>query len=187
MKSAIIFFFAIITCCSAQSQSTRFESIIEEIKTAQTVTAAEPAPRYQLPLPNDNPDAEHLMFQKYVKVPAGTQVMFKTNEKIPAARLVDGQMIRLKVVSDVVVDGKVIIRTNTQAVGIARIESPMSAQSVGQVIIEVMNVADVQGKTITLNSDPNYINGTYPGMGADVPLGRVVTASVQNNIEVSLK
>lgn len=189
MKSAIVFFFAITATFFAHSQMLDFSIPVEEnteIVTQNTTTTAT-TPRYQLPTPNFENSPQHAMFQNHVDVPAGTQITFKTNEKISAARLSDGQMIRLKVASDVIIDRKIVIRTNTLATGIVRVEQPTSAYSEGQLTIEVMNTTDIQGKTVILNSDPNYITANQPGMPVDLPLGQLVTASTQNNIEVSLK
>jgi len=89
--------------------------------------------------------------QEAVKVPSGTVVTLRTMTPLTPEQLNVGDLVILAVVSDVVVDGKVVIKAGAEARG--EITSSKSRNMIGiaaRIGLSVRSVTAVDGSTIPL-------------------------------------
>lgn len=152
------------------------------------VAAATPAPQpTPAPATRETASAERNIFgNKKVTIPAGTELLFQTAERLDPARLNEGQQIFVLVAQDVVIDQKVIFSTNTRAVAtITHIQTPTST-SPQEIELRVERVRDTAGNTVSLHGPATLIRGAMPGMSETVAPGRTVRAFVLNNTETKL-
>lgn len=90
--------------------------------------------------------------QEKVQIPAGTVVVLKTNSTLTPEQLKVGDTVQLSVVSDVVIDGKVVIQAGASAMG--EITSSKERGMIGiaaQIGLVVRSVQAVDGTTVFLS------------------------------------
>ena len=122
----------------------------------------------------------------FVQIPIATQITFKTQEIVDPSYATNGQIIRLQVVSNVVIDGQVVIRANTMALGQIKVFPPTVSKP-GSVAIEVTSVPDVNGSTIALNGKQNITSSNMVGMPATVPAELFVIGYTMNVNKVAFE
>lgn len=93
-----------------------------------------------------------IIAQEKVQVPVGTAVILKTNSTLTPEMLNIGDTVELSVVSDVVVDGKVVIKAGSTARG--EITASKDRNIIGiaaKIGLAVRSVQGVDGSTIALS------------------------------------
>lgn len=179
MKSIICLFLALSTTffATAQNEASPFTVRMNDtgIPTLERTNNSKNAYQQSAPMA--------FFGNNHIEVPISTEVTFRTQEIIDPNYATDGQMVRLLVVMDVVIDGEVVIPTN--ALGLGRIKVvPPTASRPGAVYIEVKTVQDINGARINLNGQQDITRGNYAGEPAGVPADRYVTAYTMNKTKV---
>ena len=119
-------------------------------------------------------------FKKNVTIPAGTEIMFKTQNQIDGTRTQPGQLIALTVAQDVVINGKVVVTTNTNAVGKVTAVSKPTGGSPQRLTVVVESVRDVQGQTLLLNGAEQFFVGSRPARYETVSAGQLLRGFALN-------
>ncbi len=126
-------------------------------------------------------------FGKKVDLRAGTTIMLELSETLTSDQMTTGKLVKFKVTTDVVVDGKVAIRTGALAWGrIKSIDKP-TYNNPAQLHIEVQHVQSVDGQQVALNGAEQILKGTYASQGMQAQMGAAITATVMNDTEVKTK
>lgn len=120
-----------------------------------------------------------------IELPNGTLVSLETTEQIQSNKMTVGRIIKCKITTDVVVDGKVVIRTG--AIAYARVTriTPTTYNGPEQVTLSAINAQAVDGQIIALNGIEQTFKGRPPGQPMNVYIGTPLSAHVTNNYEVS--
>ncbi|MBV6654298.1 MAG: hypothetical protein KI786_11105 [Mameliella sp.] len=120
-----------------------------------------------------------------IELPNGTLVSLETTEQIQSNKMTVGRIIKCKITTDVVVDGKVVIRTG--AIAYARVTriTPTTYNGPEQVTLSAINAQAVDGQIIALNGIEQTFKGRLPGQPMNVYIGTPLSAHVTNNYEVS--
>ncbi|MCO6479430.1 MAG: hypothetical protein J5I94_22540 [Phaeodactylibacter sp.] len=126
-------------------------------------------------------------FGKKVELRAGTLILLELSERIQSDAMTVGQLVKFKVSTDVVVDGRVAIRTGALALGRVKSISQSTYNNPEEIHIEVTSVQAVDGQQIALNGTEQIAKGAYPGQGAATQQGMAITASVMNDVEINTK
>ena len=142
--------------------------------TAQTPTAE--LPTYE----PTNAAEKGSIFKKNVTIPAGTEIFFQTQNQMDVARTQVGQLISLTVAQDVVIDGKVVVATNTNAVGKVTAVSKPTGGSPQRLTVVVESVRDVLGQTLVLNGAGQDFVGSRPGRYETLPNGQLLRGFALN-------
>jgi len=90
--------------------------------------------------------------QQKVEIPVGTTVVLKTNTTLAPEQLKVGDTVELSVVSDVIIDGKVVIKAGDRARG--EITSSKDRNLIGipaKIGVTIRSVQAVDGTTIPLS------------------------------------
>lgn len=119
-----------------------------------------------------------------ITLPAGTLILMELAEQIESDRMTIGQLVKFKVTTDVVVDGKMAIRTGAFAYGRVKSISPSTYNNTEEINLEVTSVQSVDGQQIALNGAEQIIKGQYSGQGSSAKLGTTITATVMNDVEI---
>ena len=85
-----------------------------------------------------------------------------------------------------IVDGKVVISTNTPAMGIVTYVQQPTSTSPAAIGFKVQTVRAVNGETIILSGTEQIIKAPHVGMSHEVSPGTLVRAVVRNNQELKL-
>lgn len=122
-----------------------------------------------------------------VKLRIGTSVYFETVKDINTETVQVGNLIQLKVRTNVVVKGKVVIRANTMALGRISEVSRTTANSSGSATIEVRDVQAVDGQLINLNATYQLSGDCTSGQSCLIRSGFIITAHVMDNSEIEIE
>lgn len=122
-----------------------------------------------------------------VKLRIGTPVYFETVKDINTETVQIGNLIQLKVRTNVVVKGKVVIIANTMALGRITEVSRTTANSSGSATIEVRDVQAVDGQLINLNATYQLSGDCTPGQSCLIRSGFIITAHVMDNSDVEIE
>ncbi len=122
-----------------------------------------------------------------VKLRIGTTVYFETVKDINTETVQVGNLIQLKVRTNVTVKGKVVIRANTMALGRITEVSRTTANSSGSATIEVRDVQAVDGQLINLNATYQLSGDCIPGQSCLIRSGFIITAHVMDNSDVEIE
>lgn len=133
------------------------------------------------PISHDNCTFDH---GRKITLPAGTMILMELAEQIESDRMTIGQLVKFKVTTDVVVDGKVAIRTGAFAYGRVKSISTTTYNHAEEINFEVTSVQSVDGQQIALNGAEQIIKGAYSGQGSSAKLGTTITATVMNDMEI---
>ncbi len=142
-----------------------------------------------------------------VKLPAGTSIPLETTRMISSETLEAGQMVDLRVVADIKVDGKVVVAAGSMAKGqVVRSEKSRALGRQGRIEIQIKSVKSVDGQDIPLSGGSLYKEGEdkqtlaialgillcilcllIKGKEAVFPIGTSVSANVAANSEIEVK
>jgi hypothetical protein len=161
MKSTIIFCFALL---------------------ANTVFAA-PQPT----LENKISGPACSLFTYLVTLQSGTLVMCELSETFDSDRATIGKMLSFRVISDVRVNNRVVIRTGAMASGRVKGLTEATYNNPATVTIELTNVQTVDGQFIALNGSEQTLTGVYTGQGMTVYTGTRISAQVTNQTDVHVE
>jgi len=121
-----------------------------------------------------------------VSLPAGTLVLLETTERVPSERATVGKTVQLRVRTDVVACGNVVIRTGAIAVGRIKHIRRSSYNLPEMLVIEATHVQAADGRLIALNGTEQSFEGQYPNESMIVEPGQTLSASVMNNETIQL-
>lgn len=119
-----------------------------------------------------------------VNLRAGTLVTLETTTRLSSDAATIGTIVPFRVMTDVVVNGRIVIRNGTQAIGrISGIQA--GTYNDPQLIqIEVKFVQAVDGQQINLSSNPIDIEAAMPNEGVCIQIGTMITAHTMNDVVV---
>jgi hypothetical protein len=122
-----------------------------------------------------------------LKLRAGQLVYLELVDNINTEAAQVGNIIQLKVRSNVVVKGKVVIAANTMALGRITEVSRASANSAGGAKVEVRDVQAVDQQMVNLNATYQITpNNCFVGQPCVVNAGFIITAHVMNDVYVDI-
>ena len=121
---------------------------------------------------------------KKVDLLAGTTVMLELAERISSQSMTSGQLIKFRVSTNVVVDGKIAIRTGALAIGRVKSVRPSSYNNAEEITIEVTTVQAVDGQQVALDGKEQTFKGQFSNQGTDANVGLAITSTVMNNITI---
>lgn len=142
-----------------------------------------------------------------IKLPAGTSVPLETTQMISSESLQVGQMVDLRVTSDVKVEGKIVIPAGSIAKGLVnRADKPKAIGKQGSIEIQIKSVKAVDGQDIPLSGGTLFKEGEdkqtlaivlglllcllcllIKGKDAVIPIGTSLTSNVASNSEIEVK
>lgn len=144
--------------------------------------------------------------QKKVTLKAGTPVILATVETVSSKTTVSGNTVDFKVVTDVIVDGNVVIPAGTIAKGQASNVSKASAIGKGgEITVGINNINALDGTLVPLSGANISASGKnkvglaivcgictlfgflIPGSQAELPAGSQTQAVVMSNTMVTLQ
>lgn len=109
---------------------------------------------------NTNIKVKSSMSVSDITIKAGTPIDFKTTESLTSKTLVEGQTIKLKVASDVIVDGKIVIGYGSTAKGkISKLKKRKMGGNGAEMEIIVQSVQAVDGSTIIIENAKYFTEG----------------------------
>lgn len=117
---------------------------------------------------------------------AGTILLLETNEKVESGAVTVGQNLQFKVRSNVMADGKVVIRTGAMAMGRVKTIQRSTHNNPEEIRIELLYVQAVDGQMLPLNGNEQTIRGAFAGQAATVDTGTAITAHITNTVEVRI-
>lgn len=121
-----------------------------------------------------------------VDIPAGTLVILETNEKLYSHAVTVGKYVQMRVRTNVVVNGKTVIRTGCQAVGRVKSIEKSTFNSPEMITLELFYVQAVDGQQISLHGNEQTIPALMPNEPATAPVNILMTAQLMNNEEVEV-
>lgn len=121
-----------------------------------------------------------------VTLPAGTLVILETTSNLRTDQATVGTIIPFRVMTNVTVDGKVVITSGTQAIGRIKHIAPATYNDPAVVRIEVKYVQSVDGQQVMLSTNPIDIQGQFPNQGVSIQVGTVATSNVMNDTVIDL-
>ena len=123
-------------------------------------------------------------------IPAGTPVFLELNQSINSEHQEVGHSVKLRIRSNVVVNGKVVIATGTVARGrVVEVQKSCNLCEAcptpcGRVVIEVQSTTSVNGSAVYLEGSPHLSTGKCCGVGpATIPIGTVLDATVREFVK----
>ncbi len=121
-----------------------------------------------------------------IELPNGTLVSLETTEQIQSNKMTVGRIVKCKITTDVVVDGKVVIRTG--AIAHARVTriTPTTYNGPEQITLSAINAQAADGQIIALNGVEQTFKGRLPGQPMNVYIGTPLSAHVTNNCDINL-
>lgn len=121
---------------------------------------------------------------KKVDLLAGTVIQLELAEEVQSNDLTVGQIIKFKVKMDVMVDERIAIRTGAHALGRVKSINKTTYNNPAKLTIELTTVQAVDGQQIPLNGDEQTIKGDFPNQGTTGRIGKAISATVMNNMDV---
>jgi len=95
-----------------------------------------------------------------ITIKAGTPIDFKTTESLTSKSLTEGQAIKLKVASDVIADGKVVIGYGSIAKGkVSKLKKRKMGGNGAEMEIIVQSVQAVDGSSIVIENAKLFTEG----------------------------
>lgn len=121
-----------------------------------------------------------------VNLPAGTLIILESTQRVDSRNVAIGTVVRFRVMTNVIVDGKTVIASGTQAIGrITRIE-PSTYNFPETIQVEVKFVQSVDGQQVNLSTNPLDVPAEFTGQGAVIQVGTNITSHVMNDIEINV-
>ncbi len=134
--------------------------------------------------PMEAPAFHLLNFHKKVTIPAGTVIFLETNDQLDAASMTVGQLLHFKVKTDVIAEGRTLIRTGAMATGQVKAIGAPTYNQAGTITIDVLFVQAVDGQQISTTGLEQTFAGVYPGSPATVESGVSIAAFTQNETTI---
>lgn len=135
------------------------------------------------PMVNDN--LETAFFGR-VTLPAGTLVFLETTQRIDSRSVTIGNIVRFRVMTDVIVEGKTVVKSGTQALGRVTSIEPGTYNEPEILQVEVKYVQAVDGQQVNLSTNPIDIRAEFTGEAATINVGTTATSHVMNDIEIRI-
>lgn len=121
------------------------------------------------------------------EIPLGTAVYLETKNTLSSNDAEVGDLVELKVRTDVVVGGTIVIPTGATAQGIVKDVYASNMNEPGKLIIAVDQVQAVDGQWVKLSGNQQTIAGKTRAESAELKIGRTFTAEVASNKAILLK
>jgi len=122
----------------------------------------------------------------WVTLKAGTMVMLETIEQFNSDQVTVGKVLKFRVTTNVVVNGKTVITTGAIAVGRVKDIEENTYNYPEKITITLMSAQAVDGQQIALNGMEQTFAGRFPGEGVTVEVGQSILGMVMNNTEVKV-
>ncbi len=119
-----------------------------------------------------------------VDLPAGAVVLLEVTEQLASEKVTVGQLVKCQVIADVVVDGKVVIRTGAVATARVKRIAPTTYNQAETLTLTAHSARAVDGQMIALHSGDQSIKGDFPNQPARVRIGTPLQANVVNNYQI---
>ncbi|MEM9887824.1 MAG: hypothetical protein AAF849_18155 [Bacteroidota bacterium] len=121
-----------------------------------------------------------------VTLDAGTLIYLETNERIFTDGAMPGKIIQFKVKMNVIIKGKVVIRTGAAAIGRVKSVRAATYNNPAEITIELTSVQSVDGQQVSLNGTEQTLQGEFPNQGTLINIGTAITANVMNDTEIKV-
>ncbi|MCO6479428.1 MAG: hypothetical protein J5I94_22530 [Phaeodactylibacter sp.] len=122
-----------------------------------------------------------------VTLPAGAQILLEVNEQVDSEKMTVGRVIKCRIAADVVVDGKVVIRTGAVAAARVKRIMPTTYNEAEQITITAFAAKAADGQMIALNGIEQTIKGQMPNEPASIHIGLPLTAHAANNYTIDTR
>ena len=122
-----------------------------------------------------------------ITLTAGTTISLETAEEVFSGKVTIGQMIKFRVVTNVVVDQRVVIITGAIASGRVKQIHEATYNDSESITVEITAVQAVDGQQVALNGTEQTFKGTYPNEGTLVTPGKSISATVMNDMVIKVK
>ncbi|MCB0639418.1 MAG: hypothetical protein KDC54_22485 [Lewinella sp.] len=119
-----------------------------------------------------------------VTLRAGTLILLESTQRIDSRSATIGTIVRFRVMTDVIVDGRTVIASGTQALGRITSIEPGTYNAPEVIQVEVKYVQSVDGQQVNLSTNPLDVSATFTGEGAVINVGTNITSHVMNDIEI---
>lgn len=119
-----------------------------------------------------------------VTLPAGTLVLLETNEQLKSEVMTVGRIVKCRVIADVVVDGKVVIRTGAVATARVKRIQPTTYNESERLTLVALSAKAVDGQMIALSGTEQTTKGLMPNEPVRVHIGTPLNGNVVNNYSV---
>lgn len=120
-----------------------------------------------------------------VDLPLGTLVTLELTEQLKSEEMTVGRIVKCKVTADVVVDGKVVIRTGAVATArVVRIERTTYNEP-EQLTLAAITAKAADGQMIALSGNEQTLKGRRPNEPMRVHIGTPLTGNVANNYDIT--
>lgn len=126
------------------------------------------------------------IFDHDVTLQAGTLVLLETSEKIQSSQVTVGKSLQFRVRTQVMAQGRVVIRSGAIAVGRVRAIRSYTFNQAEEISIELQYVQAVDGQMVPLNGNEQTLKGQFAGQEATIESGTAITAHVTNTIEIKV-
>ena len=124
---------------------------------------------------------------KNIMLTAGTLVSLETAEKVFSDNVTVGQSVKFRVITNVVVDRRVVIATGAIAQGRVKSIDETTYNSPEAITVELTTVQAVDGQQVPLNGIEQTFRGTYPNEGTLITPGKSISANVMNDMVIDVK
>ena len=122
-----------------------------------------------------------------VELPAGTTIILETNERLSSDLATVGQLIRCKVKTDIVVEGKAVIRTGAQAIARVSKIQKNTYNEPESIIITAISVQATDGQQLAIHGIEQSIKGQFPNQGVEIKPNTLLSGSIANNYQVKIQ
>lgn len=120
------------------------------------------------------------------ELPSGTLVNLEIIEQVQSNKVTVGHLVKCRITTDVVVDGKVVIRTGAIATARVRAIVPTTYNEGEKITLRAINAQAADGQMIALNGTEQTIKSRLPNQPAIAHIGTPLNAHVTNNYEIDL-
>lgn len=119
-----------------------------------------------------------------VDLPAGTLVLLEVNEQVKSEQMTVGRIIKCQVMADVVINGKIVIRTGAVATArVKRIKSNTYNEP-EELTLTAISAKAVDGQMIALSGIEQTAKGAFPNEPVRLHIGTSLSANVTNNYRI---
>ena len=116
-----------------------------------------------------------------VQLKAGTYISLEITERLQSDKMTVGQLVRMQVRTNIVVNKRVVIRTGAVAMGRVKAIRKTTYNHAEEIHIIAVNVQTVDGQLIALEGNEQILKGEFRGQAAVVHPGTMTDARIMNN------
>ena len=120
------------------------------------------------------------------ELPSGTLVNLEIIEQVQSNKVTVGHLVKCRITTDVVVDGKVVIRTGAVATARVSAIAPTTYNEGEKITLRAINAQAADGQIIALNGTEQTVKGRLPNQAVTAHIGTPLNAHVTNNCKIDL-